>query len=79
MAKYKCVPGPVGLRIGAKDSYDKAVRSYADIIQSEAVGGWDFFMMQQIPVIQQAGCLAGIFGAKETMITFNMLIFRKEE
>ncbi|NLC97279.1 MAG: hypothetical protein GX675_06905 [Erysipelotrichaceae bacterium] len=79
MANYKCVPGPVGLRISAKDSYDRAVRSYADIIKKEAVGGWDFFMIHEIPVIQDAGCIASLFGKKSEQFIFNMLIFRKED
>jgi hypothetical protein len=78
MAQYKCVPGPAALVIGAKDSYEKAVRGYADIIQREAVGGWEFFMMEQIPVVRSAGCLAALFGKKDEYVTFNMLIFKKD-
>lgn len=83
MAQYKCVPGPVGLTIEKKDSYEKAVRSYSDIIQREAVGGWEFFLIQQIPVIKNKGCLSAIlsiFGLASAteQITFNMLVFKKE-
>ncbi len=76
--QYKTVAGPVGLTIGSKDSYDKAVRQYAEIIQREAVGGWELAFIQQIPVIKQAGCLAGLLGEKSTQITFNMLVFKKD-
>ncbi len=79
MAKYKCVPGPIGLRISAKDSYDVAVRSYAEIIQREAVGGWDFFLIQQIPVIKSSGCISRVFGKADEYVEFNMLIFRRED
>lgn len=79
MVQYKTVAGPVGLTIGSKDSYEKAVRMYADIIDREAVGGWELDMIQQIPVTQQPGCLAGLFGARPTTITFNMLVFKKED
>ena len=57
--QYKTVPGPIGVTISSKDSYDKAVRMYADIIQNEAVGGWELAFIQQIPVIKKAGCIAG--------------------
>lgn len=77
MVQYKTVPGPVGLTIGSKDSYAKAVRMYAEIIDREAVGGWELDLIQQIPVTQKAGCLASLFGAKATTITFNMLVFKK--
>lgn len=79
MVQYKTVAGPVGLTIGNRDSYDKAVRSYADIIDREAVGGWELDLIQQIPVTQQAGCIAALLGQKATTITFNMLVFRKED
>lgn len=79
MAQYKTVAGPVGLTIGSKDSYDKAVRAYADIIQREAVGGWELAMIQEIPVYKQAGCLAALFGDRGTLVTFNMLVFKKED
>lgn len=79
MVQYKTVAGPVGLTIGSKDSYDKAVRMYADIIDREAIGGWELHLIQQIPVTQQAGCLASLFGQSSTTITFNMLVFKKDD
>lgn len=79
MVQYKTVAGPVGLTIGSKDSYEKAVRMYADIIDREAVGGWELHLIQQIPVTQSVGCIAALFGARETTVTFNMLVFKKED
>lgn len=76
--QYKTVAGPVGLTIGSKDSYDKAVRMYADIIQRETVGGWELAFIQQIPVVKKAGCLAGLFGSGNSQVTFNMLVFKKD-
>jgi hypothetical protein len=79
MAQYKTVAGPVGLTISAKESYTDAVKQYAAVIDREAVGGWKLDCIQQIPVTQQAGCLAGLFGAKATTVSFNMLVFVKED
>jgi len=79
MAQYKTVAGPVGLTIGKKDSYEKAVRSYADIIEKEAVGGWELHIIQEIPVFKRAGCLSALFGRSGTLVTFNMLVFKKED
>ena len=78
MAQYKCVPAPAAIRISAKDTYEEAVRSYADIIQREATNGWDLFLIQQIPVVKSAGCLMSLLGKKDEYAEFNMLIFRKE-
>ena len=79
MVQYKTVAGPVGLTIGSKDSYEKAIRMYADIIDREAVGGWELHLIQQIPVIQSVGCIASLFWSKATTVTFNMLVFKKED
>lgn len=79
MAQYKTVAGPVGLTIDRKDSYENAVKSYAAIIDKEAVGGWVLDCIQTIPVTKQPGCLAALIGIKEETVTFNMLVFRKDD
>lgn len=79
MAQYKTVAGPVGLTISKKDSYSEAVRQYADIINREAIDGWKLDCIQEIPVTKNNGCLAGLLGNGETTITFNMLVFVKED
>jgi hypothetical protein len=76
--EYKCIPGPLSLHIGAKDSYDEAVRSYAGIINKEATGGWKFHSLSQIPVTKHPGCCAACCGKTAETIYFNMLIFSKE-
>jgi len=77
--QYKTVAGPIGLTIGSKDSYESAVRSYADIIQREAVGGWELLLIQEIPVSKNNGCIAALMGNPTTTVTFNMLVFKKED
>lgn len=76
--QYKTVPGPIGISIGSKESYEKAVRMYADIIQRETVGGWELAFIQEVPVIKKAGCLASLLGASDTTVSFNMLVFKKQ-
>ena len=75
--QYKCVPAPKELLIDKNGSYDGAVRSFADLINNEAGGGWNFHSMENIAVKQNPGCLAALFGQKETTVYFNMLIFSK--
>ena len=79
MTQYKTVAGPVGLTITHKQSYADGVKQYAAIIDREAVGGWKLHCIQQIPVTQKPGCLAGLFGAQSTTVYFNMLVFAKED
>lgn len=79
MAQYKTVAGPVGLTITKKESYADAVKQYAAIIDREAVGGWKLDCIQQIPVTKKAGCIAGLLGSPDITVTFNMLVFVKED
>lgn len=79
--QYKTVAAPVGLTIKAGDpaGCSKAVAQYADVIQKEAVGGWELDMIQSIPVEEKPGCLAGLLGAKSVTTYFNMLVFKKQD
>ena len=79
MAQYKTVAGPVGLVIERKDSYADAVKKYAEIIDKEAVGGWQLDCIQSIPVTKRAGCIAALFGQHDITVHFNMLVFRKDD
>lgn len=83
MIQYKTVAGPAGLTIKKKGDFASAVSAYADVIQREANDGWELAFIQEIPVERNKGCLAaigallGICSAFE-IITFNMLVFKKE-
>ena len=83
--QYKCVPAPTGLVIDKKGSHAGAVRSYADLINREVSGGWQFHSLETISVTQDPGCLSallykipiigGLLGKPPITLTFNMLIF----
>jgi hypothetical protein len=66
------------LVIDKKGSYEGAVHSFADLINREANGGWNFHSMENIAVTQKVGCIAAIFGQKSITTYFNMLVFAKE-
>jgi hypothetical protein len=77
MAQYKCVPAPKNLVIDKKGTFDGAVRSFADLINSETKEGWEFYSMENIAVTQKPGCLKALFGGGDETIYFNMLVFVK--
>lgn len=79
MKQYKTVAGPVGLRIGVRESYENAVKQYAAIIDREAVGGWSLDCIQSIPVTRSPGCMGVVLGKEGETIYFNMLVFVKED
>lgn len=79
MVQYKCVPGPKKLVVNSPNDMDQAVGLFADLINQHCVDGWDFFALEDIVVTSRPGCLAGLWGAKETTTLYNMLIFKRQD
>lgn len=78
MNQYKCVPGPKNLVVNKIEDMDKAVVQFAQLINQNCRDGWDFYSLEEISVTRQPGCLAGLFGARELVVTYNMLVFVKK-
>ncbi|HMO52169.1 MAG TPA: hypothetical protein PKE26_12420 [Kiritimatiellia bacterium] len=77
MSQYKCVPGPKNLVVNRIDDMDQAVIQFSDLINKHCKDGWDFFSLEEVSVTRRPGCLAGLFGARETTVNYNMLVFKK--
>ena len=77
--QYKTVAAPSNIVIGKKDGYGTAVRQYASLIQREASNGWRLLLIQEIPVTKKNGCLAGLLGNPYTTLSFNMLVFERDD
>ena len=75
MYEYKTVPGPMTLVVKSKKQSDsETVGRYANLINTETEGGWEFYSLEQIPVHEPKGCMS--FSAPRTT-TYNMLVFRR--
>ena len=73
MKKYKAVAGPKSINV-AKGDTQAAFNSFADIINREAVGGWEYHSMETITVTENPGCFQ-----QPTSTNYYMLIFVREE
>ncbi len=78
---YKCVSVPSVISTGqkGKDMHATAVSSYESIINKAAQGGWELSTIDTVSSTQKPGCLSGLFGGKAEVVTFKMLIFKREE
>lgn len=72
MKQYKVVAGPKNIDVGSGD-IQSAFNVFADIINREVSGGWQYHSMENITVTQKAGC-----GRSATSTNFYMLIFERE-
>lgn len=78
MIQYKTVPAPSALQVSSKESQSAAVNAYASILNAEAQQGWELVCIQEVPVVQNPGCFMALLGAKSTVTTFNMLVFKRQ-
>jgi len=72
MKQYKTVAGPTNIYVG-KNGIQSAFDSFADIINKEVAGGWEYHSMEIIEVTEKPGCLK-----KPMPVNFYMLIFVRE-
>lgn len=72
MKQYKAVAGPKNINVDKGDT-QAAFNLFADIINRESEGGWEYHSMETITVTEAPGCLQ-----QATPTNYYMLIFVKE-
>ena len=72
MKQYKTVAGPTNIHVAKGDS-QAAFNLFADIINREATGGWEYHSMETITVTEKPGCFQ-----QPVNLVYYMLIFVKE-
>ena len=75
--EYKCVAAPKELIVDKSSSAEKAINSFANFINNEAMNGWEFYSMEELSTSESQGCLGSLFGGKPIVTVHNMLIFRR--
>lgn len=71
MKQYKAVAGPKNINVN-KGGTQGAFDTFADIINREAQGGWEYHSMETITVTENPGCFQ-----QPVPINYYMLIFVK--
>lgn len=74
---YKVVPFIGKLKNG--QGAHEVTKQLQEVIDSAARQGWEFYQLAETNIEISPGCIAGLFGAKESYVKFNQLIFRKGE
>lgn len=72
MKQYKAVAGPKNVNVSKGDT-QYAFNLFADIINREVEGGWEYHSMETITVTENPGCFQ-----QPTPVNYYMLIFAKE-
>lgn len=72
MKQYKAVAGPKNINV-AKGDTQAAFNTFAEIINRETVGGWEYHSMETISVTEKPGCFQA-----PVPHNYYMLIFVRE-
>lgn len=72
MKQYKAVAGPTNISVDRGDT-NAAFNLFANIINNEAKGGWEYHSMETITVTEKPGCFQ-----QPVPCIYYMLIFVKE-
>ena len=72
MKQYKAVAGPKNISVDKGDT-QAAFNLFADLINKEAVGGWEYHSMETITVTEKPGCFQNPIPTN-----YYMLIFVRE-
>ena len=72
MKQYKAVAGPMNIHV-AKGDTQSAFNTFAEIINREAAGGWEYHSMETISVTEKPGCMQ-----QPVPVNYYMLIFVRD-
>ncbi len=81
--EYKVVAIPHDLALmrkffsAPKDPGETAAGYVEQVINQHAKEGWEFFRADTVSVTVPPGCLGQLFGSKETITFYNLLVFRR--
>lgn len=72
MKEYKTVAGPKSFQVN-KGDVQSAFDMFADIINTQAKGGWEYHSMETITITEKPGCFQ-----QPIPCHYYMLIFERE-
>ena len=77
--EYRVVPFVGQLKRGVfnVENANKVSEQLQDVINKHSKQGWEFYCVDKIDIQVNPGCLAALFGAKVSVISFDQVIFRR--
>jgi hypothetical protein len=77
--EYMMVQIPPTISVKEKDVRGNEAAHYLQSLANEqASQGWEFYRVDSVGVVSQPGCLASLLGAKQTLIEYYVVTFRRE-
>lgn len=77
MLEYKMVQIPPNVQ---KSNKGNDAADYLETLANRhAAQGWEFHRIDEIGVVDKPGCLAGLFGAKQSVTLYFVITFRRQK
>lgn len=75
--EYKMVQVPPTIEVGREQRGNEAAAYLQAVVREQAEQGWEFYRVDQIGVVTRPGCLASLFGARQTLVHYFVITFRR--
>ncbi|WP_018466927.1 DUF4177 domain-containing protein [Calidithermus timidus] len=75
--EYKAVQLPKHISVNARNRDSAAAELIQGVINNFAAEGWEFYRIDTVTTVEPPGCLAALFGQKDTYTPLNVVIFRR--
>lgn len=79
MYEYKMVqiPRDLSTKLGQGDGL--AAKMLQDIVDANAVDGWEFYRIDNLTILEKPGCLGSLMGQKDVFSSVGVVSFRREK
>jgi coproporphyrinogen III oxidase-like Fe-S oxidoreductase len=76
--EYKVVPFAAASKSGANRE-EAVAAQFSQLLAFVSNEGFEYYRMDHYSLFEQPGCLAALFGAKATVLTYDVAIFRRQK
>lgn len=77
--EYKMIQIPRTIVVKEKEHQGNEAAYYLETLANTmAAQGWEFYRVDTIGVITKPGCLASLLGAKEKLVQYYVVTFKRE-
>jgi hypothetical protein len=78
MGNYVYYAVPFIGKIKSGQTADEVSRQLTALINEQAAKGWEFYQLGEVRIQIAPGCLAALFGARNSYVSYNQVVFRRE-
>lgn len=78
MYEYRMAQIPPAITVREKTQQGNEAAAYLQTLANQhAAEGWEFYRVDTVGIVTQPGCLAALFGAKQQLIEYFVVTFRR--